>query len=232
MANKFVCCLLLLIAATSTNAASIETSVPTNSSAHSYLVSIQGTGGNPICAGVLIKKNIVVTAATCINFYDPTQLEVAVKNGTQIIKIAAYTFNPNFDFTTMDSDVAVIKLAESVDAQYVTLASKQRPTGASGVLIGLYSNKTVVDADETILTAKDCVSGKYIYEDGDLTDTMFCGLANDDACNFIPGSPLLSHNHLVGLASWGYGCGNQGGPAVYTDVPSLISWIKSTEKSL
>ncbi|XP_017480077.1 PREDICTED: trypsin-like [Rhagoletis zephyria] len=228
MVNKFVCCLLLLIAASSTDAASTTT----DSSAHSYLASILDEYGYPICAGVLVKKNIVVTAASCLNFYNPDKLVVVVKNGTQIIQISAYAFNPNFDFTTMDSDVAVIKLAESVDAQYITLASKQRPTGASGVLIGWYSSNYVVEVDETIISAEDCVSGKYNFKEGDLFDTMLCGLAQPGACGFLPGSPLLSHNHLVGLASWGNGCGNKGFPAVYTDIASFISWIKSTEKSL
>ncbi|XP_053964242.1 trypsin epsilon-like [Anastrepha ludens] len=48
------------------------------------------------------------------------------------------------------------------------------------------------------------------------------------ACNALPGSPLVSNNQLVGLASWGYGCDNSANRAVFTNIVVVKSWIKKT----
>ncbi|CAH0559484.1 unnamed protein product [Brassicogethes aeneus] len=66
----------------------------------------------------------------------------------------------------------------------------------------------------------------------ELHDSFTCagGIKNQDACLGDGGSPLMCpiNNvfHLVGMVSWGQGCGQTNVPGVYTDVAKFTSWIK------
>jgi secreted trypsin-like serine protease len=43
-----------------------------------------------------------------------------------------------------------------------------------------------------------------------------------DACQGDSGGPLVVHGRLVGLVSWGTGCGKPGSPGVYTRASALL----------
>ncbi|XP_054737945.1 trypsin theta-like [Anastrepha obliqua] len=232
MANKFICTLLLIaVCAKSISADGIENGNATTISAHPYVVAIQGTDGTRVCEGALIDSNVVVTAAQCLANYDVSQLVVSVNN-SKIVSIAKSTFDGNFDYTTMEYDAAVLKLAEEVSVDTIELASEEPATGASGVVTGWSSSGALVDVSESIISASDCVSGEYTYEEGDVLSSMLCGLAANKACDALPGSPLVANNQLVGLVSWGYGCANSANPAVFTNIASVKSWVDQTVQSL
>ncbi|XP_011195219.2 trypsin-like [Zeugodacus cucurbitae] len=218
MFKQFSYVFFLLAAATSASAAIIH--------ADSYVVLVQ-TPDNPLlCGGVLLNKDTDLTSAQCLAFYDADQLVVAINNGTQIIKTKAHTFKTDFDFVTMENDLALLKLAQSVKAPYVKLASTQPKTGASGVVFN--SGEVPVN----IVNYKECASEKYVYSEEEIFSTMICGLVKDNkTCVGRAGSPLVSDNKLVGLVSWG-GCGLNDRPAVFTDIPSFKSRITQTAKKL
>ncbi|XP_017469620.1 PREDICTED: trypsin-like [Rhagoletis zephyria] len=225
MANKFVCTLLLLIAATGAHADGIVGGTASSISANSYLASLQLADGTIVCGGAFINSKYVVTAAYCLANYDADQLVVSVNNGAQIIKVASHTFNRGYDPTTNKNDIGVLKLAEAaVSVSYVSLADSL-PT--SGVLCGWDAKKSVVNFSVTIISTTNCVSGNYNYIAGDILNTMFCGLAANSACDAYPGTPLVSNNKLVGLTSWGNGCANKNNPAVYTNIVPLKLWVES-----
>ncbi|OQV20734.1 putative Transmembrane protease serine 6 [Hypsibius exemplaris] len=53
-----------------------------------------------------------------------------------------------------------------------------------------------------------------------------------DTCNKDGGAPLTCINasgdrYLIGLSSWGYGCGRAGYPGVYTNITAFMPWIRS-----
>ncbi|KAJ0391336.1 hypothetical protein P43SY_003447 [Pythium insidiosum] len=64
-------------------------------------------------------------------------------------------------------------------------------------------------------------------------DTMLCagGVANQDSCQGDSGGPLTVQTDageaLVGVVSWGNGCGLAGYPGVYARVSIAKGWIDS-----
>ena len=67
-----------------------------------------------------------------------------------------------------------------------------------------------------------------------ITDRMICAGYRDggvDACQGDSGGPLSQGNgadaRLVGIVSWGEGCGLRLKYGVYTNVKSVLSWINS-----
>ncbi|XP_004517881.1 trypsin [Ceratitis capitata] len=235
MAKLFVCSFLFVIAACVGNiyAEDIQGGVATTIAAHPYIVSVQNSDGSRICGGALINSTTVVTTASCLDTYEVSELLVGLNNGAKTVKIAAYGFDPSYDFSTMESDVAVVKLAESVDIDAIELASSEPSSGASGVITGWAANDILVDINVSVLSAEVCGSGDYKYSEDEILDSMLCGLAtNSQACGGLNGNPVVVNNQLVGLVSWGYGCGNKGNPSVLTNIPELRSWIVQEAESL
>ena len=54
-----------------------------------------------------------------------------------------------------------------------------------------------------------------------------------DACSGDSGGPLITFREdgraeVVGIVSWGIGCGDKGRPGVYTRVTQYVPWIQET----
>ncbi|XP_075974162.1 phenoloxidase-activating enzyme 1-like [Anticarsia gemmatalis] len=88
-----------------------------------------------------------------------------------------------------------------------------------------------------IFKKDDCVS-KYRTLGAVLGENQLCagGAFAEDACRGDSGGPLMKKRpdgvwETVGVVSFGYGCGRDGWPGVYTSVAGYIDWIKSTLQS-
>lgn len=72
---------------------------------------------------------------------------------------------------------------------------------------------------------------------GEVTKTMMCaGLPEGgvDTCQGDSGGPLMYHSdwwQVVGIVSWGHGCGGPTTPGVYTKVTAYLNWIYNVRKS-
>ena len=58
------------------------------------------------------------------------------------------------------------------------------------------------------------------------------GETQKDACDGDGGAPLVCQSkrgrwYVVGLVTWGVGCGKQGVPGVYANVHNMLDWIVS-----
>lgn len=69
---------------------------------------------------------------------------------------------------------------------------------------------------------------------GQVNERMICaGYINGgiDVCEGDGGGPLVQNNKLVGVVSWGDGCGVAGKPSVYTNILYFKTWIQTTLKA-
>lgn len=62
---------------------------------------------------------------------------------------------------------------------------------------------------------------------------MFCASGGEkDACQGDSGGPLMQDNILIGVVSWGVGCGDPRYPGVYSKLSfqGIRKWIKVVTK--
>ncbi|XP_017105823.2 trypsin theta [Drosophila bipectinata] len=218
--------------------------------AHPYQVSLQKKNSNHFCGGSIIDAYTIVTAAHCLVGVKAEKIFVRLgstlyNEGGRLVAVRALAYSENYNSKTMENDVGILKLAEKVeetdDIRYIALAEKTPETGTPAVVTGWGSKcyfwcmslpKTLQEVLVNIVDWKVCGSDTYKY--GEIIyDTMVCAYEKKkDACQGDSGGPLVAENLLVGIVSWGYACASNLLPGVYTDVPSVRSWINSKSETL
>uniref|UniRef100_A0A3Q0QTS8 Transmembrane serine protease 13b n=1 Tax=Amphilophus citrinellus TaxID=61819 RepID=A0A3Q0QTS8_AMPCI len=150
----------------------------------------------------------------------------------------------NYNKTTNDQDVALLKLKSPV-----TFNDKVQPAclpafdqnfahgtqcwtsgfGTTQAGSGVVS-KDLMEVTVDIIDTRVCNS-RDVYE-GLVTDNMICAgklEGGKDSCQGDSGGPLVcqgkSRFYLVGITSWGAGCGGKNKPGVYTKVSRVLPWI-------
>lgn len=172
----------------------------------------------------------------------------------QIFKVEKYWIHEDFDSESYDNDIAILKLETDIgmcavnspevfpvclperglalpdwteceisgygkDAEFSPMFSERVKRG----YVRLWPNERCVP---------DVLEGRKV------TSNMLCagdtrGL--DDACKGDSGGPLVCRSKdrmtLMGVVSWGVGCGKKDTPGVYTRVTQYIDWINSKIKA-
>lgn len=212
-----------------------------------------GTRAGQFCGAVVVGPKKVLTAAHCLTRealgVDVTQVRdlriISGRdelNGTggEEIAVSGTWVNPGFDATTNSGDVAVLTLAEALPEQSVIpMAQAGDSAYASGTPAAVYGwgdttgngdyATSLRSAKVTVLPDSSC---EHAYPGGrggtyDASAMLCAGEPQGgyDACQGDSGGPLVAQGRLVGLVSWGNGCGLADSPGVYTRISAAIEWM-------
>ncbi|WP_309051278.1 serine protease [Streptomyces sp.] len=209
-----------------------------------------GNRAGQFCGGVVVAPTKVLTAAHCLGREvlggEPWQVrDLAViagraelrGEGGQEVRISHTWVAPDYDPTTNSGDLAVLTLASPLPASYVIgVARPGDAAHAPGTPADVYGwgdtsgngsyTSTLRTARVEVLPDAACeraypAGGGVAYRG----DTMLCAgdpRGGRDACQGDSGGPLVAEGLLVGLVSWGSGCGQAENPGVYTRVSAVL----------
>ncbi|XP_068220005.1 transmembrane protease serine 9-like [Palaemon carinicauda] len=204
------------------------------------------------CGATLIHPNWAVTAGHCAALIIAEDADVDIILGAfdldkptafqQRRKIAALHIHQDYDNDTLNNDIALLHLAYPV-----TISEKVGPIclptldvvhdGVDVTVAGWGLLQEVLDgrpstvlheAEIQTVSFKEC---KKIYGDNLYTSMTCAGGGMKDACKGDSGGGLVwlapsGKWKILGVVSWGPGCGRPGFPGVYASIQKFLPWIR------
>ncbi|MFD4786810.1 S1 family peptidase [Streptomyces sp. NPDC058459] len=218
-----------------------------------------GSRAGQFCGGVAIAPTTVLTAAHCVSddalgtppdrvrdlkvIAGRTDLLAA---GGQETAVRDTKINPEYDPLTNAGDYAVLTLAEPLPpSAVVPMAAAGDPGYAPGAE-ALVSGWGDADGDGAYPTRLRAARVHVLADDlcahayaGGRNGTygaasMLCAgeaAGGPDACQGDSGGPLVAGGRLIGLVSWGSGCGQAGNPGVYTRVSEVVRTLEQAAEA-
>ncbi|XP_043266310.1 trypsin beta-like [Colletes gigas] len=219
-----------------------------------YQVSLEKLRSNKLfthaCGGSIISKNWVVTAGHCVDSKILSNYQIR-SGSTYVHQGAVHRVQKVVRHNNFESEGSIpvndISLFRVVDADAFKFNDQRKAVPLfSGNVESLAGKNAIVtgwgttdDIDEPsalrkvsvpVITAKSCNEAYEELYDRIPPGQVCAGLmkGGKDACQGDSGGPLVVSGQLVGIVSWGVGCGTPNYPGVYTDVSYYRQWVKTT----
>ncbi|CAH0717679.1 unnamed protein product, partial [Brenthis ino] len=200
-----------------------------------------------VCGAVIVHRNFLISAAHC---YIPSVKQYIKVGSDKLNKGLRYdiektVLHPEYNSTTDNYDVAVIFLMRKLRFNNRVFPIKMAPQDLS-----LKDNETLMvvgfGKTEELKQASNLLSVKVPYIKNEncnkvmtksnlfnVTEAMMCagGVKGEDACEGDSGGPVVHNNLLVGIVSFGYGCGSEI-PGVYTRISASRPFIDTNMNDL
>ncbi|KAM7354830.1 seminase-like [Cochliomyia hominivorax] len=236
---KIISIILSLLPAVNLNHSSdprIVGGVETTISQVPYLINLR-QNGQFICGGSLITPKCVLTAAHCVSGNPASSL--IINAGTSKLSVPGIQRQVEKTFVsslysplTLDMDVAILKLTEPLRGQNIATIPlcSQRPGNNEYVRIsgwGITSETNQLPPNQVrtvnvrVISKANC--SKSYAGKAYISSTMFCASVpgQRDSCSGDSGGPVVYNGQVCGIVSWGFGCGREEFPGVYTNVASM-----------
>uniref|UniRef100_A0A8C6VQY2 Peptidase S1 domain-containing protein n=1 Tax=Naja naja TaxID=35670 RepID=A0A8C6VQY2_NAJNA len=219
-----------------------------------------GVGYQHICGGVVINNNSLLTAAHCIRKWKNPKFWRAVlglhhlyhhQYYTRERQVKAIIIHSHFKKETYENDIALFKLQKPITfndyIQPICLLPSPLFLGNDTLcyITGWGSahekggkKKILQEAQVDIIPQNIC--NRYDWYGGVVTTNMFCAGSESgavDSCQGDSGGPLMCYirdvtqYYLVGITSFGRGCGRPQNPGIYVRLVNYSNWLKTLLQS-
>ncbi|XP_065351245.1 trypsin-7-like [Cloeon dipterum] len=210
-----------------------------------YSASLQNLAGEHFCGGVVVGKRTVLTTAICALHLNASEIRVKVgsvdlSKATELT-VSRATVHPDFVLKGKFpvNDLAALRIEPEINFNDGKIKAVALPTNGQKTiqgevvsLSGWGASKINGSASPILMTIKiRVVSREHCAREHmnllkELPENQICAGVEDgnkDACAMDGGAGLVLEDLLLGLASWGQGCGQK--PGVYTELAPYRFWI-------
>ncbi|MGW4398116.1 S1 family peptidase [Amycolatopsis nivea] len=206
---------------------------------HPYAVYLVDSHGTQFCGGVIVSRTAVATAAHCAATVPVGELSVVAgredkRSQDGVVRaVSAAWQHPDFRTPQQGSDIAVLTVRGALPYRPADLARdpSRYPAGTNATVLGWGRIADGGDRSDYLRQAIVPVADDSVchtaYPEYSATSMLCAGYPNGgiDACKGDSGGPLVVGDTVVGIVSYGDGCGKPGKPGMYTRVTSFADDI-------